>query len=89
MNTNKKIIIIGAGIAGMSAAMHLIQKGFVVEIYESSNSVGGRCHSVCEHSLCDEVSKKLNKNLDKKLFEIDNGQHLFSGAYKEFEKLLK
>ncbi|MGL4798781.1 MAG: phytoene desaturase family protein, partial [Cellulosilyticaceae bacterium] len=39
----KKIIIIGAGIAGLSAAIHGRQKGFEVEVYEMHSIPGGEC----------------------------------------------
>ena len=37
-----KIIIIGAGIAGLSAAIYLHRKGFDIQILEASDSAGGR-----------------------------------------------
>ena len=37
-----KIIIIGAGIAGLSAAVYLHRKGFDIQILEASDSAGGR-----------------------------------------------
>jgi len=104
----KKIIIIGAGISGMTAAMHLVNSGFTVEIFESSNKIGGRCFSFFDkinfektvgaycirHSKMDVCNSKNGVcntplQINKKLFEIDNGQHLFSGAYKEFFELMK
>lgn len=39
---NKKIIIIGAGIGGLSLGARLQSKGFKVEIYEKNNSIGGK-----------------------------------------------
>lgn len=39
----KKIIIIGAGISGLSAGINLLKKGFSVEIYEKNSTVGGCC----------------------------------------------
>lgn len=38
-----KIIVVGAGISGLSAGIHALLKGFDVEIYESHNLVGGLC----------------------------------------------
>jgi monoamine oxidase len=40
-----KIVIIGAGIAGLNAALTLRDAGFESTIYESSNRIGGRMHS--------------------------------------------
>lgn len=39
----KKIVIIGAGIAGLSAAVYACQKGFEVEVYEMHSIPGGEC----------------------------------------------
>lgn len=39
----KKIIIIGAGIAGMSAGIYALDNDFDVEIYEKHSIVGGQC----------------------------------------------
>lgn len=38
----KKVIIIGAGIAGLAAAKRLTEKGFTVNLIESQEKVGGR-----------------------------------------------
>lgn len=39
---NKKIIIIGAGIGGLSLGARLQSEGFNVEIYEKNHSIGGK-----------------------------------------------
>lgn len=39
----RKIVIVGAGISGLSAGIHALQKSFDVEIYESHHLVGGQC----------------------------------------------
>lgn len=40
-----KVIVIGAGIGGMSAAARLANAGHQVEIYEAANFVGGKCRT--------------------------------------------
>ena len=40
-----RIAIIGAGIAGLNAALTLQDAGFSCDIYEASNRIGGRMHS--------------------------------------------
>ena len=40
--SKKKVLVIGAGPGGLSSAMILAEKGFEVEVYERSHSVGGR-----------------------------------------------
>lgn len=41
-NMPKKVIVIGAGFAGLSAASHLAQKGYEVTILEKNSIAGGR-----------------------------------------------
>lgn len=62
----KKILIIGGGLSGLSAAIYLIQKGYHVEILEASPKLGGRTYSF---------------TLDDKQTTIDNGQHILMGCY--------
>ena len=40
-----RIAIVGAGIAGLTAALHLHDAGYPATVYESSNRIGGRMHS--------------------------------------------
>lgn len=40
-----KVIVVGAGFAGVGAARHLLAHGYDVEIIEGQNRVGGRAHS--------------------------------------------
>ena len=42
----KRVIIIGAGITGLTAALRLVSKGCSVTVVDSSSSVGGLAGSV-------------------------------------------
>ncbi len=53
--------IIGAGVAGLAAAVRLVHRGRTVHVYESAGQAGGRCRSF--------VDKSLGRM-------IDNGNHL-------------
>lgn len=44
--SNDKIVIVGAGLAGLTTAYRLLQKQYDVEIYEARPRVGGRVHTV-------------------------------------------
>jgi len=56
-----KAHVIGAGLAGLSAAVWLLKAGKAVEVHESAGQAGGRCRSYFDESL-----GRL----------IDNGNHL-------------
>lgn len=66
-------IVIGGGLAGISAAVHLSKLGHQVELLEGSPKLGGRTYSF------------IDKNTDT---EIDNGQHILMGMYENTFELL-
>ncbi len=43
--TKKKIVILGAGLAGLSTAWHLKKRGIGATVFEKENTVGGLCRS--------------------------------------------
>jgi uncharacterized protein with NAD-binding domain and iron-sulfur cluster len=44
--TRKKVVILGGGVAGMSAAHELIERGFEVEVFERKSLAGGKARSL-------------------------------------------
>ncbi len=42
----KRVVIIGGGVAGLSAAHELINRGFHVDVYEATGCLGGKARSV-------------------------------------------
>ena len=70
----KKCLIIGGGLAGLSSAVYLTQKGFNVELIEASPKLGGRTYSFFDK---------------EKKTEIDNGQHILMGSYENTFEFLK
>lgn len=69
-----KIIIIGGGFAGLTAATELISSGYDVTIIEQRGYFGGRAFSF------------LDRNTG---IEMDNGQHLLMGCYENTFRFLK
>ena len=81
----KKIIIIGAGITGLSAAWKLSGKGYKVDVIESDNSIGGLAKSIKvenyyfdigPHSFFTEDKEIFKKVMD--LFEGEQGEIPYS-----------
>lgn len=68
----KKILVVGAGIAGLSAAMRLTDSGFSVRLIESRKFPGGRFFSFRE-AKTGEI--------------LDNGRHVAISAYENFFEL--
>ena len=56
-NDDPRVVIVGAGLAGLTAAYRLDQAGVASQVYEARDRIGGRCWSarewqggqVCEH----------------------------------------
>ncbi|KAG5004311.1 hypothetical protein JHK82_028325 [Glycine max] len=68
-----KVAIIGAGLAGMSTAVELLDQGHEVDIYESRPFIGG----------------KVGSFVDKGGNHIEMGLHVFFGCYNNLFRLLK
>ncbi len=48
MQTQKKAVIIGAGVGGIATAAFLAQNGYAVEVYEKNANPGGRCGQIIQ-----------------------------------------
>ncbi|WMV11794.1 hypothetical protein MTR67_005179 [Solanum verrucosum] len=68
-----KVAIIGAGLAGMSTAVELLDQGHEVDIYESRTFIGG----------------KVGSYVDRRGNHIEMGLHVFFGCYNNLFRLLK
>jgi phytoene desaturase len=58
-SSNRKIGIIGSGIAGMAAAIELAHAGYHVEIFEKNESPGGRGRSFTEGGFTYDMGAEL------------------------------
>lgn len=70
----KKIVIIGGGLAGLSAAVHLSKNNLPVILLEASPKLGGRVYSFPD---------------TKTSLEVDNGQHLLMSCYHDTFEFLE
>jgi hydroxysqualene dehydroxylase len=67
-----RVAIVGAGYAGMAAAVTLAERGIPVTVFESAPVPGGRARRVVFQGKT-----------------LDNGQHIFVGAYTELFRLIR
>ena len=44
--TAPRIVVVGGGLAGLTAAYRLKQAGYAAQLYEASDRTGGRCWSI-------------------------------------------
>ena len=71
-----KVAIIGAGWAGMAAAVRLTELGHSTTIFEASRTLGGRARAL--EAVLPSGQKVM----------LDNGQHILIGAYSQTLKLM-
>ncbi len=71
------VAIVGAGWAGLAAAVRLVEAGHHATVYESARTPGGR-------------ARALDLALpDGRAVTVDNGQHILIGAYTETLRLMR
>lgn len=70
----KHVVIVGGGLAGLSAGVRLSQQGVKVTVLEKRPFLGGRAFSFKDPETG---------------VEVDNGQHVFVGACAEYMSFLK
>jgi squalene-associated FAD-dependent desaturase len=68
----RRVAIVGAGYAGMAAAVTLAERNIPVTVFESGPVAGGRARRVVSQGT-----------------ELDNGQHILVGAYRELFRLMR
>jgi squalene-associated FAD-dependent desaturase len=70
----RKVHIIGAGLAGLAAALRLAPKGYDITIHEAAPQAGGRCRSYFDTTLG---------------MVIDNGNHLLLSGNHAAQRFLR
>jgi len=72
VTARKRVAVVGAGWAGLAAAVQACANGCAVTLFEMANHAGGRARSVRHDGI-----------------ELDNGQHILIGAYRETLRLMR
>ncbi len=67
---NKKIVIIGAGLAGLSTAYFLEQQGLEVSVFEKEPDCGGLCRSIKTNGFTFDFSGHLLHFRNKDIFGL-------------------
>ncbi|MBN8546309.1 MAG: FAD-dependent oxidoreductase [Ignavibacteria bacterium] len=70
-----RAIVVGAGLAGLSAAVELSLNGYKVDLFESTKKGGGRAYSF-PHSFHPGTFL-----IQADQYLVDNGQHILMGCY--------
>ncbi len=71
-----RVAVVGAGWAGLSAAVHATAGGAQVSLFDMARDAGGRARSTPHGGQHD-------------LTQLDNGQHILIGAYRETLALMR
>jgi monoamine oxidase len=66
--TAPRIVVVGAGLAGLSCAYQLKQAGYRADIYEASERVGGRCWT--RHDFAPQIAEHGGELIDQGHTEI-------------------
>ncbi len=74
----RRVGVVGAGWAGLAAAVELVRAGWAVSLWEMAPVAGGRARSGVAH-----------KQPDGTALELDAGQHILIGAYTETLRLIR
>ena len=65
----KEVTIIGGGITGLSVAWRLVNKGFIVKIFESDSSIGGLAKSIKIDGYYFDIGPHSFFSEDKEVFD--------------------
>lgn len=69
----KSVVILGAGVAGLTAAYELKNAGYTVTILEAQNRIGGRNHTVRRGDVLEEITGA------RQVCHFDEGLYLNAG----------
>jgi monoamine oxidase len=62
--TAPRIVVVGAGLAGLSCAHRLRQAGHVAEVHEAAGRLGGRCWTIRDYFAEDQIAEHGGELID-------------------------
>src|SRR6188768_4453555 len=83
----KKVVIIGGGVAGLSAAHELVERGFEVEVYERRARFGGK--SASTNKIPGAAARIADNDPGKAGLPAEHGFRFFPGWYQHLPHTLK
>lgn len=88
---SKKVIIIGAGIGGLSTALRLLNNGYEVEIYEKDETIGGRVNIIETENFRFDLSASIlmMPDLYKEIFSYVNKDYRDYLEFKQLEPIYR
>lgn len=72
----KKLLILGAGLAGMATAIEMSKKGYDCQIIEARDIPGGRCQSARKGTIIEDVGG------ERQVCNFNDGQYLNHGPWR-------
>lgn len=79
---NKKVIVVGAGVGGLSTAVRLLSKGYEVKIYEKEEKIGGKVNIIEEQGFHFDLTASI-------LMRPQEYKEVFCSANKNWEDYLQ
>ncbi|MEX1198362.1 MAG: FAD-dependent oxidoreductase [Pseudohongiellaceae bacterium] len=69
-NGNRRVVVLGAGISGLTAAYELVRAGYQVDVLEASHRAGGRIMTLRHGDFIDEIG-------NPQICRFDDEPHLY------------
>lgn len=82
-----KAVIVGGGLAGLTAAIELAERGFDITLYEGREELGGKAASLEKNTVYDGNLKPVRGDCIAKRVHSDHGYHVFPLWYVNMRRL--
>ncbi|THU01468.1 desaturase [Lampropedia puyangensis] len=83
-----RVAVVGAGWAGLAAAVAATQAGMRVSLYEAAREPGGRARNVAVRAKTPPATAAIS-GVTPDTWTLDNGQHILIGAYRASLALMR